>query len=611
MGMAVTADWDTRLDSMLADLETGTHANSILNNNNNNTNSVMQKQQQQQFSSSYSSSSHQQQHFSKSEQFVQQQSSSYSTSSQQHHQISHQQQPNQLGLQQAPTPHTPSLPTAGQGLAGKYGGGGYHLNKSASTASLKDSAGGVLKDLEDGLVKSSHYIQQESHGKVSGPDGTREWHEVKRSNNGGGGGGGPAQPGEFNLEMQVQHMMPSLPNNNNSYNINTQQQQQQQQYSSYRVQSNQYNGGNNNVELDDEDDERPGSRLKQNIDELDTLLYDLNHARHLSPDQAKSQATPSDYNMAPSSDNFGLDSDDYSETVGKEGHVKRTVHAFNEYSTHTSAGTDPARKPPSPSPRRKATNSPPAVRRTAPSPTITQQKSSSQSYQVMQQTSNTTNYNHQPYQPTGGPPGSGQPFAYLPDTTASHPQPSTPQPSAYSNDCRPMDDRPQVSGVPFSHQPATRSPTAHSLPKRVDDLMSEFQEFESVHQGGSPTPPTMFRQNNSTLVVTELPDGPPVQDVDPTPVVRAPSPPRSVAVVSPKGPQVYYPPGAEFTKPERDCGATADQAGTSLHQGGAGKGQAKGRAERYDRGDGGENKQGAAVIPICLPLCCAAPCVIL
>ena len=39
--------------------------------------------------------------------------------------------------------------------------------------------------------------------------------------------------------------------------------------------------------------------------------------RNLSPD-----VTGPDYTV--SSDNCGLDSDDYSETVGKEGHVKRT-----------------------------------------------------------------------------------------------------------------------------------------------------------------------------------------------------------------------------------------------------------------------------------------------
>jgi hypothetical protein len=55
----------------------------------------------------------------------------------------------------------------------------------------------------------------------------------------------------------------------------------------------------------------------------------------------------------------------YSETVGKEGHVKRTVNAFNEYSVQMSHA-DVTRKPPSPSPRRRGPSSPPSARRTQP-----------------------------------------------------------------------------------------------------------------------------------------------------------------------------------------------------------------------------------------------------
>ena len=42
---------------------------------------------------------------------------------------------------------------------GPKNAGGFSLKKSASNVSLKDSAGDVLKDLENGLVKSSHYIK--------------------------------------------------------------------------------------------------------------------------------------------------------------------------------------------------------------------------------------------------------------------------------------------------------------------------------------------------------------------------------------------------------------------------------------------------------------------
>merc|ERR1719278_2092974 len=130
-----------------------------------------------------------------------------------------------------------------------------------------------------------------------------------------------------------------------SYSQNVQ--QQQQQYNQvYKVQSNQYSGSGERItgqQQPVEEDDRPGSRLKQNIDELDTLLYDLNNARNLSPETAE-------YGTAgPSSHGGGLlDSDDYDETVGTTGHVKRTVSAFNEYTTQQQGG-----KPPSPAPRRK------------------------------------------------------------------------------------------------------------------------------------------------------------------------------------------------------------------------------------------------------------------
>ena len=69
-------------------------------------------------------------------------------------------------------------------------------------------------------------------------------------------------------------------------NISSYQQQQQQTHTTYKVQSNQYSSTSNNQmlttndnEVNGQDNERPGSRLKQNIDELDTLLSDLNNAR--------------------------------------------------------------------------------------------------------------------------------------------------------------------------------------------------------------------------------------------------------------------------------------------------------------------------------------------
>ena len=66
-------------------------------------------------------------------------------------------------------------------------------------------------------------------------------------------------------------------------------------YTSYKVQSNSYSSGGSRIDSYDSSAnqkydssqsanqnsaERPGSRLKANIDELDTLLSDLNNAQH-------------------------------------------------------------------------------------------------------------------------------------------------------------------------------------------------------------------------------------------------------------------------------------------------------------------------------------------
>merc|ERR1719346_144837 len=54
-----------------------------------------------------------------------------------------------------------------------------------------------------------------------------------------------------------------------------------QSYTSYKVQSNSYSSRNLDFQ-DQADQDRPGSRLKANIDELDTLLSDLNNAQRQS-----------------------------------------------------------------------------------------------------------------------------------------------------------------------------------------------------------------------------------------------------------------------------------------------------------------------------------------
>ena len=73
--------------------------------------------------------------------------------------------------------------------------------------------------------------------------------------------------------------------------------------------------------------------------------------------------------------------------------------------------------------------------------------------------------------------------------------------------------------------------------------MSEFQEFECG--GGSSGPASSFPR--AGVEVTELADGPHHVTLDPEPQVREVSPPPA-RTANTKGPDVYYPPGAEFTK---------------------------------------------------------------
>ena len=537
------SEWDRRLDDMLEDLGTGGGATTTTSS--------------QQFASSQQTSYSSQQGVRT--QFASQGSQQVQRSvgggppqilHQQHQQHQGQQQ-HLLQQQQQPT-------------------GNFALMRGPSGADLAD---GVLRDLEDGLEKSTRYIQDQQGDNTGG----------------------------FNLEQQVQHMIPqnlqqrqqtsssqqssssqqrSVTSSQQSYSQTSQQQQYNQVY---KVQSNQYSGAGERIA--GEEEERPASRLKQNIDELDTLLYDLNNARNLSPETT---GQPS-----------GLDSDDYDETVGTTGHVKRTVSAFNEYTQQTG-------KPPSPSPRRK--ESPSLVRKTPPtSPTRMNTRTNTSSSYQQQSTSSQQNYSgnsasyHRqeeraasPYQPMVGPPGSYQPFSYT--DTEPHHSPS-PHPEPHRS--------PEPPSVPFPSSSA-RPPTPQMPPKRVEELMSEFHEFDSSHGGSvSPVPAPFCRPApRQHVTVTELEDEPPRA----APAPRRPSPPRAPAA---PGPEIYYPPGADFHRPAaviatQEVRPVADGGTLALER----KRGRDARREERRREEGGD-KQGAAVIPICLPLCCAAPCVIM
>ena len=163
---------------------------------------------------------------------------------------------------------------------------------------------------------------------------------------------------QFTLQLfQVQHMMPSnftVSNGGNSsfsglqsanMGSSMQTSTSKQSYTSYKVQSNSYTTGGERVDYEDHSGggttERPGSRLKANIDELDTLLSDLNNAQRQSGGASQHQSRH---------DTFVSSSEDYGDQSTMQGRVKTTVSSLNEY---TMSGSDYNRKPPSPSPKRR------------------------------------------------------------------------------------------------------------------------------------------------------------------------------------------------------------------------------------------------------------------
>ena len=90
-------------------------------------------------------------------------------------------------------------------------------------------------------------------------------------------------------------------------------------YTSYKVQSNSYtsssSGNQQRVEYDQQQQvssggERPGSRLKANIDELDTLLSDLNNAQN-------SRSTSQHQHHETSSEDYGDQSYNLQVSVNK------------------------------------------------------------------------------------------------------------------------------------------------------------------------------------------------------------------------------------------------------------------------------------------------------
>ena len=373
-----------------------------------------------------------------------------------------------------------------------------------------------------------------------------------------------------------------------------------QSYTSYKVQSNSYTSGGERLECNADSGDRPGSRLKANIDELDTLLSDLNNAQRGSSHSSRHD------NFVSSSEDYG----DQSSTI-MQGNVKKTITSMNEYTM--SGGSDYNRKPPSPSPKRR-TPVPPVMSSPAPG---RRQTSPSPSGRRTSPPTNNYSYNYNSSRGSS-PPRKRSPSPRMDSQTPTGHAYYSKYHSSYSSSAH---NGP--ASFPTCPSPSpNRAPALQTPPKRVDDLMTELSEFDPSIQHTTfvepTTRPAASKYTSNVVQNHDEEDFGPRRRHQP----KEPSPIRPVKQPSTPGPAVYYPPGELFSSTRNDSTSheTYPAAGqvshaTTLESSGASRGRAKARAEygykekgRYSEGD---SKQGAAVVPICLPLCCAAPCVIL
>ncbi|XP_066583180.1 uncharacterized protein [Prorops nasuta] len=138
--------------------------------------------------------------------------------------------------------------------------------------------------------------------------------------------------------------------------------------------------------------------------------------------------------------------------------------------------------------------------------------------------------------------------------------------------------------------PVKSSPSNQQPPKKLEDLMASFSSTESRTLEEIDRP-LIYSSSKSSAIKKE--------------VDFIPHTPPMVKTKNIAGPPVYYPPGsAEFTKKE--------ESGAAMSQSGGAWQKASGKYE-YEASSKSKSKSssGAAVVPVCLPLCCALPCVIM
>lgn len=129
-----------------------------------------------------------------------------------------------------------------------------------------------------------------------------------------------------------------------------------------------------------------------------------------------------------------------------------------------------------------------------------------------------------------------------------------------------------------------------NIPKKPDELLSSLgQEVDHREMQRITQEESLSRSQKEMMKPTSL------DNDDYTPTKNTPGPP------------VYYPTGDLFTKNAADVAAREAELSAQGQYFSASYAREKGSKSKEESGE----KGGAAVIPICLPLCCAAPCVIM
>ncbi|XP_052871862.1 uncharacterized protein LOC128277446 isoform X2 [Anopheles cruzii] len=153
---------------------------------------------------------------------------------------------------------------------------------------------------------------------------------------------------------------------------------------------------------------------------------------------------------------------------------------------------------------------------------------------------------------------------------------------------------------PFPTDGTDRTDIDGHPPKRLDDLMATFGEDGQITYQSKVINSTSQTDNGSKRPAMNGTSPKPIDD----PMDQKSSPQNQLTSKNIAGPPVYYPPGHEmFAKKEMEASGWRSQ-GEYAKASGMYKYESESKSKS-------SSKSGAAVVPVCLPLCCAMPCTIM